>query len=257
MLEDEPEKIPDTADLLLQLRELLDGARSMPLSASVMVNREEFGEILQDAIDGLPEELRQARWLLKERDEVLERAEREAERIIDVARVRAERMVERTEVVREARRAAEDTIDQAGRLAAKMRLEAEDYVDRKLAGFEVVLDRTMQQVAKGRERLSDPRAQRPRTSSVPMPTKPNRPSSTRTTRRRRELRPDRARVPGRPRKAPGFARFGAIGGSGAARKIPLTCYDPGPAGVLRVAPRSPAGLARTDGADPVQAPTLA
>jgi F0F1-type ATP synthase membrane subunit b/b' len=68
--------------------------------------------------------------------------------------VRAERMVERTEVVREARRAAEDTIDQAGRLAAKMRLEAEDYVDRKLAGFEVVLDRTMQQVAKGRERLS-------------------------------------------------------------------------------------------------------
>jgi F0F1-type ATP synthase membrane subunit b/b' len=154
MLEDEPDKVPDTAELLLQLREQLDAARNMPLSASVMLNKDEFGEILQDAIDGLPEELTQARWLLKERAEVLERAEREAERIIDVARVRAERMVERTEVVREARRAAEDTIDQAGRLAAKMRLEAEDYVDRKLAGFEVVLDRTMQQVAKGRERLS-------------------------------------------------------------------------------------------------------
>jgi hypothetical protein len=154
LLEDEPEKIPDTEGLLLQLRELLDSARSMPLSASVMVNREEFGEILQDAIDGLPEELRQARWLLKERDEVLQRADREAERIIDVARVRAERMVERTEVVREARRTAEDVVDEAGRVAAQMRLEAEDYVDRKLAAFEVVLDRTMQQVAKGRERLS-------------------------------------------------------------------------------------------------------
>ena len=34
-----------------------------------------------------------------------------------------------------------------------MRHEAEDYVDRKLAAFEVVLDRTMQQVQKGRERL--------------------------------------------------------------------------------------------------------
>ena len=154
MLEDEPEKIPDTEGLMLQLRELLDTARSMPLSASVMVNREEFGEILQDAIDGLPEELRQARWLLKEREEVLQRAEREAERIIDVARVRAERMVERTEVVREARRAAEDTVNQAAKVAAQMRLEAEDYVDRKLAAFEVVLDRTMQQVVKGRERLS-------------------------------------------------------------------------------------------------------
>ena len=154
MLEDEPEKIPDTEGLMLQLRELLDTARSMPLSASVMVNREEFGEILQDAIDGLPEELRQARWLLKEREEVLQRADREAERIIDVARVRAERMVERTEVVREARRAAEDTVNQAAKVAAQMRLEAEDYVDRKLAAFEVVLDRTMHQVAKGRERLS-------------------------------------------------------------------------------------------------------
>jgi hypothetical protein len=154
MLEDEPEKIPDTLALLRQLREALDAARSMPLSASVMVNRDEFGEVLETAIDGLPEELRQARWLLKERDEVIERAEHEAARIIDVARVRAERMVERTEVVREARRAAEDTIDQAGRLAAQMRLEAEDYVDRKLASFEVVLDRTMQAVAKGRERLS-------------------------------------------------------------------------------------------------------
>ena len=154
MLEDEPEKVPDTAGLLMQLREALDAARSMPLSASVMLNRDEFGEILQDAIDGLPEELKQARWLLKERDDVLERAQREAERIIDVARVRAERMVERTEVVREARRSAEDMVDQAGRLAAQMRLEAEDYVDRKLASFEVVLDRTMQQVTKGRERLS-------------------------------------------------------------------------------------------------------
>jgi len=154
LLEDEPEKIPDTQTLLVQLQETLDAARSMPLSASVMVNREEFGEILQEAIDGLPEELRQARWLLKERDDVLERAEREAERIIDVARVRAERMVERTEVVREARRAAEDTVNQAAKVAAQMRLEAEDYVDRKLAAFEVVLDRTMQQVAKGRERLS-------------------------------------------------------------------------------------------------------
>ena len=154
MLEDEPEKIPDTEGLMLQLRELLDTARSMPLSASVMVNREEFGEILQDAIDGLPEELRQARWLLKEREEVLQRAEREAERIIDVARVRAERMVERTEVVREARRTAEEIIEAAERNAGQMRNEAEDYVDRKLAAFEVVLDRTMQQVVKGRERLS-------------------------------------------------------------------------------------------------------
>ncbi|MGQ0823536.1 MAG: ATPase [Actinomycetota bacterium] len=152
-LEDEPEKFPDTHELLIRLQELLENARAVPLSASVMVNGTEFGELLAYAVDGLPEELREARWLLKERDDVLERARREADRIIESASVRAERMVERTEVVREARRTAEAIVGHAERQAAQMRHEAEDYVDRKLAAFEVVLDRTIQQVHKGRERL--------------------------------------------------------------------------------------------------------
>jgi cell division septum initiation protein DivIVA len=139
--------------MLLRLQEILESARAMPLSSSVMVNREEFGELLDTAIDRLPDELREARWLLKERDEVVAQARREAERIIEAARVRAERMVERTEVVRIAKRTAEEMREQAAREASQMRNEAEDYVDRKLAAFEVVLDRTMQAVQKGRERL--------------------------------------------------------------------------------------------------------
>jgi F0F1-type ATP synthase membrane subunit b/b' len=153
VLEDHSDAAPDTRALLLRLQELLENARAMPLSTSVMVNRDDFGVLLEEAIEGLPEEIRQARWLLKERDDVLERANREAERIIEAARVRAARMVERTEVVREARRTAEAIVDQSDRQAARVRHEAEDYVDRKLAAFEVVLDRTMQQVQKGRERL--------------------------------------------------------------------------------------------------------
>jgi cell division septum initiation protein DivIVA len=153
MLEDEPDKVPDTAALLDQLRDILENARKLPMSASVSINRDEFGAVLQDAIDGLPEELREARWLLKERDQVVERAQHEAQRLLEAARVRAERMVEKNELVREARRTAEEILEDAERQAAAMRHEAEDYVDRKLAAFEVVLDRTMQQVQKGRERL--------------------------------------------------------------------------------------------------------
>ncbi len=67
--------------------------------------------------------------------------------------MRAERMVEKNELVREARRTAEEILEDAERQAGAMRHEAEDYVDRKLASFEVVLDRTMQAVQKGRERL--------------------------------------------------------------------------------------------------------
>jgi cell division septum initiation protein DivIVA len=153
MLEDEPGKVPDTAALLDQLHEILESARKLPMSASVSINRDEFGAILQEAIDGLPEELREARWLLKERAQVVERAANEANRLLEAARVRAERMVEKNELIREARRTGEQIIEDAERQAASIRHEAEDYVDRKLAAFEVVLDRTMQTVQKGRERL--------------------------------------------------------------------------------------------------------
>ena len=153
MLEEEPGKVPDTAALLNQLRDMLDSARKLPMSASVSVNRDEFSAVLEDAIEGLPDELREARWLLKERDQVVERANHEAQRLLEAARVRAERMVEKNELVRQARRTGEEILENADRAAAALRHEAEDYVDRKLAAFEVVLDRTMNQVQKGRERL--------------------------------------------------------------------------------------------------------
>jgi F0F1-type ATP synthase membrane subunit b/b' len=143
----------DVETILLRVKELVETGRSMPMSASVMVNREELLELLETALATLPQELRHARWLLKERDEFLSQARREADDIIEAGRVRAERMVERTEVVREARRVAQSVVDGAEASARQLRNEAEDYVDQKLASFEVVLERTMQAVQKGRERL--------------------------------------------------------------------------------------------------------
>lgn len=145
--------IPDTEVCLNMIREHVEQARSMPMSASVMVNREELLILLEDAEASLPEEIRQSRWLLKEREEFLAKARNEAEEIIEAGRQQAERMVERTEVVRSARRSAGKVEQDAEDRARAMRLETEDYIDQKLAGFEVVLDRTMAAVQKGRERL--------------------------------------------------------------------------------------------------------
>ena len=143
----------DLETLLLQLREIVDTARTMPMSASVLVNRDETLEIVDDALRSLPDELRHARWLLKERDEYLAQARRDAEDIVEAARVQAERMVERTEVAREARRVAQQVVSHAEGDSRRLRHEAEDYIDQKLAAFEVVLERTMQTVRRGREQL--------------------------------------------------------------------------------------------------------
>lgn len=143
----------DTDALLQRVRELVATARPMPLSSSVLVSREEILELLDDAIARLPEELRQARWLLREREEFLDKAKREADEIVETARVRAERMVQRAEIVREAQRTARAIVDEANDDASRMRNETQDYVDQKLAAFEVVLERTAQQVQRGRAQL--------------------------------------------------------------------------------------------------------
>jgi F0F1-type ATP synthase membrane subunit b/b' len=132
---------------------LVQTAKAMPLSASVLVSREELAELLQGALDHMPDELRQARWLLKERDEFLAEKSREADALLEEVRVQAERMVQRTEIVRQASHVAQRILDDANEEARRLRHEAEDYADQKLASFEIVLDRTMKTVQAGREKL--------------------------------------------------------------------------------------------------------
>ena len=117
------------------------------------VEKEEVLELLDDALDRLPAELRQARFMLKEREEYLAKVQREADEILESARVRAERMVQRTEIVREAQHSANSFVETAKDEARQMRMEAEDYCDQKLAGFQIVLERTAKTVAAGREKL--------------------------------------------------------------------------------------------------------
>ena len=143
----------DVDTILHRVADLVSNARPMPLSASVMINRDEVLELVEEALSRLPEELRAARWLLREREEFLAKVQREGDDILDAARVRAERMVQRTEVVRNAQHAARQVIEDAETEARRLKHEAEDFCDQRLAQFEIVLDRTLRTVHAGRARL--------------------------------------------------------------------------------------------------------
>jgi vacuolar-type H+-ATPase subunit H len=147
--------IPDTEALLRRVIEIVQGTRTLPLSSSVKLdNKEEVLELLDQACHELPEETRRARWLLKERDEFVAKMQREGDDILQSARLQVERMVQRTEIVREAHATARRLVEDGRDEARRLRLEAEDYCDQKLAAFEGVLDRTIKTVAAGREKLS-------------------------------------------------------------------------------------------------------
>ena len=144
---------PDTETLLRRVNDIISGAKSMPLSSSVMISRDEVLELLEEAVTRLPDELRQARWLLREREEFLAKVQAEGDDILAAARARAERMVQRTEIVREAKLVARNTVQDARDMANNLKHEAEDYCDQKLAAFEIVLERTTKTVQAGREKL--------------------------------------------------------------------------------------------------------
>ena len=143
----------ETENVLIELRELIMGARPVPLSASSMISKDEVLNLVDEALERLPEELRAARWLLKERTEFVEKYRREAEDIVAQARARAERMVQRTEVVAAAEQRAYEIVDTAQSDARRLRHEVEDFCDQKLASFEIVLERTQKLVMAGRAKL--------------------------------------------------------------------------------------------------------
>lgn len=149
-------------DLLRQAIRMVERSRPMPFSTSVMINGEEVLALLQQAFAALPEELRAARWMLKERDDLRLRTEREGEEIIAAARARAEQMVQRSEVVRSAEQQARRAVSEAEDRALRMKLEAEDWCDQRLAAFEATLHKTLNMVSTGRQRLQDTRLPKPR-----------------------------------------------------------------------------------------------
>ncbi len=146
----------EVEDMLRHARELVAAGRPMPLSASVMINRDEVLELLEGALAQLPDELKAARWLLKERDEYLAKVQREGDAMIADAQTRVAQMVQRSEVVKAAQQRAGEIMDRAEAQARQMRHEVEDFCDQKLGSFEIILERTQKMVASGRDKLRGP-----------------------------------------------------------------------------------------------------
>ncbi|MFI8340718.1 DivIVA domain-containing protein [Streptomyces sp. NPDC085639] len=129
------------------------GARSMPMSASCVINRAELLAQLEEVRQALPGSLAQAQELIGGREQMVEDARREAERIIDAAHNQRGSLISDTEIARRSQAEADRILDEARREAEEIRAEADDYVDSKLANFEVVLTKTIGSVDRGREKL--------------------------------------------------------------------------------------------------------
>ena len=132
---------------------LIEEARGVPLSASCVIHRGEILEVLDGARTALPTDLDRAIDIIAQYEIIIEDARTSAEQMIATAREDVSRMVEQTAIVQAARDEAQKILDDARSIADEERAEVEAYIDGRLATLEVILNKTMEAVARGRERL--------------------------------------------------------------------------------------------------------
>src|SRR3954454_8406050 len=85
--------VGDAETLLRRSIDIIATAPTMPLSSSPRIDRDEIIELLEEALQRLPDELRQPRWMLKERQQLAAKTRREADELLEASRLQAERMV--------------------------------------------------------------------------------------------------------------------------------------------------------------------
>src|SRR5918999_323298 len=144
----------DVLVLIDKLDDVVHNARPVPLTDQVRVDREEIYDLLDQMRATIPEEIKQARWIVKERQEMLAEAKREAERIVREAREQQARLISDEEVTKQAERAADEIVEDARTREREIRLGAEDYADEILNTLEVNLQKFLAAVQRGRDRLA-------------------------------------------------------------------------------------------------------
>ena len=143
----------DIQDRLDELTVLIEDAKAMPLSASCIVNRTQVLDLIEEIRQLLPEAVHRADELLADREAVVQDGRREADRILERARADADRMVSEHEVYLAAVAEAQALRAEHDAENARRRRETDDYIDAKLATFEITLQKTLQTVDRGRDRL--------------------------------------------------------------------------------------------------------
>jgi len=144
----------DSIEKLASAITLVEEARGVPLSASCVVHRGEMLELLDEAKSALPVDFESAQKVISARDAIIEEGRLSAEQMISMAREDVARMVEQTSIVQNARDEARKILADARDKGLQEKAEVEEYIDGRLATLEVILNKTQDAVARGRERLA-------------------------------------------------------------------------------------------------------
>lgn len=150
----------DIMVLIDKLEDVLADSKRVPMTTSILINEHKLAELLEEIRQAIPQELKEARWIIREQQEMKEETEKESQRILEDARQKASEQASDTEIVRLAEKQAADILDSARAREREIRMGAEDYADELFANVEISLGKSLSLVQRARDRLHgkiDPR----------------------------------------------------------------------------------------------------
>lgn len=129
--------------LIDYVHDLVVDARALPMSASVMVNKAQMLDLLEQIREALPRDVVAADSIVNEANSVLDRASNEAQSHIDDAQVRANSILEDAEqeartITENARTQAERVVSEARRQAEQITVDAQAQAERLVSAEEVL-----------------------------------------------------------------------------------------------------------------------
>lgn len=139
--------------LLDELEDIVESSSSIPFAGKTFVDKEEILEIIKEIRIQLPDEVKQAQWIKEERQRILIEAQKEADSIMQDAKLHIQEMVEKDEITKKAQKMGEEIISEAQINAKEIRLGARQYTDELLAGVEKNFEEVLNTINKNRKEL--------------------------------------------------------------------------------------------------------
>ncbi|WP_129597203.1 ATPase [Anaerophilus nitritogenes] len=143
----------DALNLIDELEDIIENSSSIPFAGKSLVDKEEILELIKEIRIQLPDEVKQAQWIKEERQRILLEAQKEADDIVEDAKVHIEEMIDRDEITREAQKRAEEIISEAQMNAKEIRLGSRQYTDELLGSVEKSIERVLDTIKDNRNEL--------------------------------------------------------------------------------------------------------
>ena len=139
----------DILHLIDRLETLISGSRRMPLTTHIIVDEEAYLDIIDQMRISIPEELRESKRLLQERQRIINQSQEEAKRIVTLAREEAAHLLDQHAMVKDAQSRGRGAREQAQREADAILAGADEYATQSLQRLEVLLAPLLNEVRNG------------------------------------------------------------------------------------------------------------